>query len=225
MIKQHCIDPECGRCHKSGNFDKGWKMAVGFPYAMIEAALVELNNIAPETLRSRFGAFQRGGLLGKPRGRGVRLQYGPDELHRVVLAFELTQMDISPTTVLWLVRECWDRRLREIFIKAERAIVHETPDVVLILGSLTAMEGPEEAVTNFNHTTMDKLSQSLSLVIDGQGGRPARALVVNLSAQLRRFHTALSHYHLRPDMPAELEAKPLSKLICRKGRGSSAARS
>ena len=83
-------------------------MPVGFSYAMVEAALVELHGIAPDgvpALRSRFGAFQRGGLLGKQPGRGARLQYGPDELHRVVLAFELTQMGMSPTTVLWLVRE------------------------------------------------------------------------------------------------------------------------
>jgi hypothetical protein len=181
---------------------------------MIEASLVELHKIAPDAvpaLRSRFGAFQRGGLLGRQPGRGVRLEYGPDQLHRVVLAFELTQMDISPTIVLWLVREFWDKRLREIFIKAERASQEETPDVVLILGGLTAMEAPEEAVPNVNHTTMDKLSQSLSLAIDGQGRRPARALLVNLSAQLRAFHSALKNYHLRPEMLAELEAKPRSK--------------
>ena len=85
-------------------------MPVGFSYAMVEAALVELHGIAPDgvpALRSRFGAFQRGGLLGKQPGRGARLQYGPDELHRVVLAFELTQAGMSPTTVLRLVREFW----------------------------------------------------------------------------------------------------------------------
>jgi hypothetical protein len=190
---------------------------IGFPYAMIEAALVELHNIAADdvpALRSRFGVFQRGGLLGKPPGRGVRVQYGPDELHRVVLAFELTQMDISPTTILWLVREFWDKRLREIFMKAERANMYDTPNVVLFLIGVTAMDGPENAVPNINHTTIDKLSESFSLAIRGQDDMddlPARALVVNLSAQLKRFHTALRHYHLRPEMLAELEAKPRRK--------------
>ena len=101
-------------------------MPVGFSYAMVEAALVELHGIAPDgvpALRSRFGAFQRGGLLGKQPGRGARLQYGPDELHRVVLAFELTQAGMSPTTVLWLVRHYWDKRLRDLCLDAERANV------------------------------------------------------------------------------------------------------
>jgi hypothetical protein len=120
----------------------------------------------------------------------------------------------SPTTVLWLVREFWTKRLQEIFIKAARASVNETPDVVLFLSGLTAMDGPKEAVPNINHTTMDKLAETLSLAIRGDdksSDLPARAVVVNLSAQLRRFHTALSNYHLKPDMLAELEAKPKRK--------------
>jgi hypothetical protein len=46
---------------------------------------------------------------------------------------------------------------------------------------------------------------------------------VNLSAQLRRFHAALSNYHLKPEMLAELEAKPKSKRAAeprRKATGS-----
>jgi hypothetical protein len=192
-------------------------MPLGFSYAMVEAALAEMHDIAPDSvpaLRSRFGAFQRGGLLGKQPGRGGRLQYGPDELHRVVLAFELTQAGMSPTTVLWLVSEFWGKRLRDIFIKAERASVQETPDVVLFLIGLTAMDGPEEAVPNVNHTTMDKLAETLSFAIRGKDefdDLPARALVVNLSAQLRRFHRALTHYHLSPAMMAGLKDEPKRK--------------
>ncbi len=196
-------------------------MAVGFPYKMVEAALVELHDIAPETLRSRFGAFQRGGLLATQPGRGARLEYGPDELHRAVFAFELSQLGISPTTVLWLVRKFWDKRLREIFSNAERASVNQTPDVVLFLIGLTAMDGPEEAVPNINTTTMDRLAETVSLAIRGSDelrDLPARAVLVNLSAQLRRFHTALSHYHLRPEMLAELEAKPNNKRVAKPRR-------
>src|SRR5215831_18279935 len=138
-MQHRSIDPNGEHCHKSGNFGKGLQMAVGFPYKMVEAALVELHGIAPETLRSRFGAFQRGGLLGKQPGRGVRVEYGPDELHRVVLAFESTQAGMSQTTVLQFVREVLDKRVPEIFIKAERASVNRTPDVVLFFSGLTAM--------------------------------------------------------------------------------------
>ena len=192
-------------------------MPLGFSYAMVEAALVEMHDIAPDSvpaLRSRFGAFQRGGLLGKQPGRGTRLEYGGDQLHRVVFAFEMTQAGMSPTTVLWLVSEFWDKRLRDIFIKAGRASVQETPDVVLFLIGLTAMNGPEKSVPNINHTTMDKLSGSLLLGIRGKDefdDLPARALVVNLSAQWRRFQRALTHYHLSPAMLAGLEDEPKRK--------------
>jgi hypothetical protein len=193
-------------------------MGVGFPFKMVLFALSELHGIDPETLGSRFGALQRGGLLGKQPGRGSRLEYGADELHKVVFAFELAQTDLSPTTVLLLVRDFWDKRLREIFLKAERASVRETPDVVLILGGLTAMDGPEEAVPSINDTTMDKLSQSLPLALDGKSGLPSRVVLVNLSERLRRFHTALSNYHLKPEMLAELETKPKSKRVTKPRR-------
>jgi hypothetical protein len=192
-------------------------MPLGFSYAMVEAALVEMHGIAPDNvpaLRSRFGAFQRGGLLGKQPGRGGRLQYGPDELHRVVLAFELTQAGMSPTAVLQVVRDFWEKRLRDIFLKAERASVQRRPDVVLFFIGLTAMYGPEKAVPNVNHTTMDKLAETLSFAIRGNDefdDLPARALAVNLSAQLRRLHRALTHYHLSPAMMAGLEHEPKRK--------------
>ena len=120
---------------------------------------------------------------------------------------------MSPTTVLWLASEFWGK-LHDIFMKAERALVHDTPDVVLFLIGLTAMDGPEKSVPNINHTTMDKLSGSLLLAIRGKDefdDLPARALVVNLSAQLRRFHTALTHYYLSPAMLAGLEDEPKRK--------------
>ena len=191
-------------------------MALGFSYAMVESALVELHHIAPDevaALRSRFGMLQRGGLLGQQPGRGARLQYGPDELHRVVLAFELTQAGTSPATVLKLIQNHW-QRLREICLDAERANVRETPNIVLLLNSLAAMDGPEQAIPNINHTTMDKLAAALSLAIrgdDDQRDPPARCLLVNLSAQLRRFHTALANYHLSPAMLAGLDAAPKSR--------------
>jgi hypothetical protein len=196
-------------------------MPVGFPYVMVEAALAELHDVDASALRSRFGAFQRGGLLGKRPGRGARLEYGPDELHRVVFAFEMTQLGMSPTTTLLVVREFWDKRLRKIFIEAERALVHGTADVVLFLSGLTAMDGPATAVPNVNHVPMDKLAESLSFAIRGQDDLrdlPARALVLNLSAQLRRFHTALTHYHLSPEMLAGLEAKPKRKRAAKRRR-------
>ncbi len=95
-----------------------------FPYAMVESALVQMHNIAPEDVsafRARFGALQRGGMLGADNqpGKGKKLEYGPPELHRVVLAFELVQCGIAPSIFLPLIEQHWDR-LRAIFAMAER---------------------------------------------------------------------------------------------------------
>jgi hypothetical protein len=48
---------------------------------------------------------------------------------------------------------------------------------------------------------MPKLSSRLDLALSGNT-LPARALVINLTAQLHRFHDALAEVHLRPDEEA-----------------------
>ena len=172
-------------------------------YARVEAALVHMHSVAPSEVpafRSRFGALQRGGLLGAENqpGKGRRLEYGPDQIHRAVLAFELIELGIVPSIILPLIKEYWDSKLRNIFIKAESARVHETSDVVLILAAVAALNS-ETPVPNINSTTMDKISGHMSLALDGKGRLPARALVVNLSAQMSKFHDALVNYHLGPE--------------------------
>ena len=136
-----------------------------FPYAKVESALVQMHNIAPDDVsafRARFGALQRGGMLGGSQpGKGQKLEYGPDQLHRAVLAFELVQAGIAPGIFLPLIEEHWDR-LRDIFLKAEQANVRETSDVMLILAGVAALSS-EWAVPNINHTTMDKISERISL--------------------------------------------------------------
>jgi hypothetical protein len=171
-------------------------------YAKVEAALVKMHNIAPDDVsafRARFGALQRGGLLGAENqpGKGRRLEYGPDQIHRAVLAFELVQAGVVPSIILPLIREYWDNKLRDIFTKADRTVNDEAKDVVLIMAGVAALSS-ETPVPNINHTTMGKISERMTLALDGKG-LPARALFVNLSAQLRKFHRALTHYHLQPE--------------------------
>ena len=171
-------------------------------YAKVESALVKMHNIAPDDVsafRARFGALQRGGLLGAENqpGKGRRLEYGPDQIHRAVLAFELVQAGIAPGIILPLISDYWDNRLRDIFIKADRTVKDEAKDVVLIMAGVAALSS-ETPVQNINHTTMKKISERMTLALDGKG-LPARALFVNLSAQLRKFHHALTHYHLQPE--------------------------
>jgi hypothetical protein len=173
-----------------------------FSYAKVEAALVQMHNIAPNDVpafRSRFGALQRGGLLGAENqpGKGRKLEYGHDQMHRAVLAFELIELGVVPSIILPLVDEYWDSKLRDIFMKAESAIIRETSDVVLILAGVAALSS-ESPIPNINHTTMDKISRRITPALDGEA-LPARALLVNLSAQLGKFHDALARYHLQPE--------------------------
>jgi hypothetical protein len=185
-------------------------------YAKVEAALVKMHNIAPDDVsafRARFGALQRGGLFGAESqpGKGRKLEYGPDQFHRLVLTFELIELGIVPSIILPLIREYWDSKLHDIFMRAEHARVHNTSDVVLILAGVAALSS-ETPVPNINHTTMNKISERITPALDGKAkGLPARALLVNLSAQLGKFHDALRYYHLQAEPLVEVTRKPKSK--------------
>jgi hypothetical protein len=190
-------------------------------YAKVEAALIRMHNVAPEDVpafRSRLGSLQRGGLLGAENqpGKGRKLDYGPDHFHRVVLAIELVQAGIAPGVILRLISEQWDKLCR-IFTQAELATVHPTRgnanDVVLIL-PINLMFETEARI---NSTRRDRLPQDIELAF-GNERLPARLLLVNLSAQMRKFHDALSHYHLQPDQPVEAAMAPKKKARKRRGQ-------
>jgi hypothetical protein len=187
-------------------------------YARVEAALVRMHGIAPQDVsafNSRLGSLQRGGLLGAANrpGKGIKLEYGPEHFHRVVLAIELTQAGMPPVVVLRLVNEQWNK-LRGIFAEAEHAIVHPAKgngnDVVLMLSMNLMFETDGVRIKD---TRRDKLTKDIELVFNDYG-LPARLLLVNLSAQLRKFHDALSHYHLQPGQLVEAALAP--KLRARK---------
>ena len=132
---------------------------------------------------------------------------GPDQLHRAVLGFELMQLGMPPSAILRLIADFWDSKLRAVFARAETAIVDQSSDVILVLAGVSLAFGAEP-IPNINHITADKLMQRLTLALDGEE-LPPRALLVNLTAQLRKFHTSLAHYHLLPDVEVVLE--PVTK--------------
>ena len=72
-------------------------------------------------------------------------------------------------------------------MRAEASIMKETSDVVLLLAGVAAISS-ETPIPNINDTTMDKISERLTFALDG-ASLPARALLVNLSARLRKFHS------------------------------------
>jgi hypothetical protein len=184
------------------------------PYKTVEAALVRMHNIPAADVaafRSRLGALQRGGLLGAASqpGKGQKLIYTVDQFRRLVLAIELIESGLAPSIVLRLVKDDWER-LSGIISRAERANDNPGPsnanDVVLIL--------PVDLMFNetlaINHTTRNKLPQQIELVFSGEH-LPARLLLINLSAQMRKFQDALVHFHLQPDRLVEAALAPQTR--------------
>jgi hypothetical protein len=165
-------------------------------YGKLAAALMRLHSVPVDQVpafHSKFGSLQRGGLLGDRPGKGQKLEYGPDHFHRAILAFELTEAGVAPGVILRLIKERWDK-LHAVIMKAERAIVHQQADVVLVLG----LSLIDDTIPSINHTTRDKVGELAMLALD------SRLLLVNLSAQLRRFHENLAVLHLQPDELFEL---------------------
>jgi hypothetical protein len=177
-------------------------------YGKVERALVRVHGIAPDDVsrfRSRFGALQKAGLLGPKNrpGKGTKLTYTPDLIHRAVLAIELSQVGVAPAVILRLIDQFWDTRLRPIFAEAEREITRPTPggDVILILAGVSLVSEGDRAVPNINHAPLRKLSARIILALSG-GKLPARVLAMNLTAILRSFHEALADVHIQPDTEA-----------------------
>jgi hypothetical protein len=189
-------------------------------FAVVEEALAAAYDVAPKNrlaLRSRLGALQRGGLFGVAPGKGRRLAYGADTFHRLVFALELTAWNIAPSLILELVRDFWDNKLRAIFSAAESAITHPTDggDIALVLigGDQMFRSRPSATALRLTHAPLRELRQCMGLAMR-DNPLPARAVVVNLSARLRRFHTALADAHnLRepvtaPEPPRKAARKP-----------------
>src|SRR6516165_6167062 len=185
---------------------KGPEMKFDCGLAATEAALVHTYRIpamAVGAFRSRLGALQKAGLFGAENrpGKGVALRYGPDQFHRLIFVCELFEFGIAPAVVLGLVKSLWEPRLRKIFSDAEDAVMkHQDAagpdDVVLYIGGAHLMvDGWSDAVPNVNSCPLSKLPDHMamwmSMLPDDPSGLPPRAIVTNVSMQLRAFHIAL----------------------------------
>jgi hypothetical protein len=189
-------------------------------YAHVEAALVKAYGVPDKAIgafRGRIGNLQKLGLFGKKNmpGRGTPLSYGPDQFHRLVFVCELFELgNVPPAIVMALVKTLWDRKLVSIFKQAEHAAERDPgpDDIVLHMGGLRLMTGAmtgskgrpstavwEDAVPNVNACTVRKLSDHMGSWIRMEA-YPPRAIIVNLSSRLRKFHAALADTH-----PAEIK--------------------
>ena len=201
-------------------------------FGSVEAALMQAHRIpkaARGAFRGKLGALQKQGLFGAKNmpGKGVALDYGPDQFHRLVFACELFEFGISPAMVLRLVEVLWERRLRKIFSDAEDAVVkHEDAgpdDVILHIGGVHLMvDGWSDALPNINSCRLgrlpDHMAMWMSMRPDDPSGLPPRAIATNLSMRLRAFHTALSAAH---DLREPVNAERASSNQRKRGRTAS----
>jgi hypothetical protein len=184
-----------------------------FPYGVVERALAIAHGVPeavrPRGFRSMIANLQKLGVLGAQArvGRGVALSYTPTEFNRLILALEFCELGLPPATAVAIVSDAWDPKLKAIVDAAARPIgvVPEKPkgeDVILCLvgvsfrtASLRGEASP--GVPNIDRCSLDKLPIELKQWMATTSNDPApRALVVNLSARLRAFHSALADANL-----------------------------
>ena len=117
-------------------------------FGVIEAALVRTYGVphkAQGAFRGKLGNLQKQGLFGPKNmpGRGKALRYGPDQIHRLVFACELSELGCAPSVVVGLVDSLWERRIQSIFAKAEDAAERDPGpnDVVMLMGGVRLMTG------------------------------------------------------------------------------------
>jgi hypothetical protein len=170
-------------------------------FATVEKALLKMHAVEPrreEAWRSRINFLRREGLLGERPGSGRRIGYHTAaHLPRLVLALEMAQAAIAPQAILSLVRRHWVDRLEKIFKEAERARFYKTSDVYLLLAGIAAMVERDGSIPVIAATTAERLDV-LRMALDDTKV-PGRAIVINLSARLRRFHAALVEIYPQPE--------------------------
>jgi hypothetical protein len=170
-------------------------------FATVEQALLRMHEVKPQhedAWRSRINFLRREGLLGERPGSGRRIGYHTAaQLPKLLLALELAQAAVAPQVALSLIATSWDNRLNRFFRQAEEARDRRTSDVLLLLAGITGMVERAGAIPVIEVTTADRLDV-LRMVLDDHSV-PGRALVINLTARLRRFYKALSEIYPQPE--------------------------
>jgi hypothetical protein len=163
--------------------------------------------LRPAGFRSMVANLQKLGALGPQArvGRGRTLTYTPLELHRFLLALELSEFGLAPATAVSIIETYWETKLEPIVDAALTRLMHGEPgggDVILCLRGVTlrtaSLRGEAPGVPNIDQCSLDQLPIAMATWMTATANDPAppRALVVNLSARLRAFHTALADANL-----------------------------
>ena len=168
-------------------------------YAQIEYALAATFGVGAKHMGafvSRFGELQRGALFGPKNmlGKGKRLVYTPDQIHRLLFAFSVSQFGLTPNIVLRVVRDYWASQLDPIFRHAARVSVDnedQRADIVLVFSIRLVSEGVATAVPTIAGCPLSKLPKRIELGLMDDEAR----LLINLTERMRRFHNHLLKVH------------------------------
>jgi hypothetical protein len=171
-------------------------------FATVEKALLKMHDVEPqheEAWRSRINFLRREGVLGERPGSGRRIGYHTTvHLPKLLLALELAQAAVAPQVALSLIATSWDNRLHPIFENANKTLDRGgSADVLLLLAGITQMIERDGAIPVIATTTADRLDVLQTLLSDK--AVPGRALVINITARLRRFHAELVEIYPQPE--------------------------
>jgi hypothetical protein len=200
-------------------------------YSAIERALAAAYRIPDGVREGPFRAaitnLQKLGLFREAArpGRGVPIHYTPDEWHRLMVAFEMCEAGVPPTTAVGLIKAFWEE-IKTIVALAEKSYEREESpenDVILVLAGVSLRSGawtaPKGAtfpgVPNFNHTRLKNVGRDAERWLrkehDIPATLPARVVMMNLSARLRLFHPVLAALSIAEPNVLELEPAARSK--------------
>jgi len=191
-----------------------------FSFASVVAALNKCYSVpAPDQSRflSRVVFLQRLGLFGEKyrpgKGKHLAYVYGGEPMHRLVLACELTGLASSPQLIMQIIEKRWGH-ISKIFKRAEAPVMlpASSNDVVLLF------VGPElwfdRKPIDIRDCRLGDLAATMTSIMQSDK-QPARVFAINLTSQLRRFHTALCDEWQKHEQPP-IELLPAEAFAVRK---------
>jgi hypothetical protein len=162
-------------------------------WATVEPALVRAFRIPKKdlpTLRSRLTVWQRRGVLGRENqvGRGTAIDYGTDEVRRLIFAIALMEVGLPPAAVLEIVTKMWTQKIAEMFervvLAGERALLGVS--VSLMTGSWSRKRLPTIVLVIRTHADAD---HATGLTV--QASETDQLIVLDVGKRWREFVTAL----------------------------------
>jgi hypothetical protein len=158
---------------------------------IIEGALAQAFRIDRKNLpafRARLVVLQGGGLLGRKNqvGKGQYIEYGRDEVWRLIFAVELLETGIAPSAILEIVRRQWTEEIARLFEEAVESKSELALAVSMMKGSwskklrpIVGLYDPVKGIVLLDQDTAKGTSRSMPKIL------------LNVAERWRDFETAL----------------------------------